>query len=122
MEQQLEVMRRILELSETCIEGLEHIRTRLYEGYMQEILYLVEDVLYAFCQIDFTLKVLKLLPEIEEITDVTVEVENALSDLLYEYEQQDINAVIVRLNHELLPTFRLWNQKMYLFFNPHILS
>lgn len=120
MEQQIEMMRRILELSGTCIEGLDYLHTRLHKGYLEDSYYLIEDIVHGFCQIRLSMKVLNM--ETEEITDTTQRAEGVLSDFIYACEHQGINEVILRLSHELSPAFSMWNQELNLNFNHHILS
>ncbi|HEY2492064.1 MAG TPA: hypothetical protein VGI33_03930 [Paenibacillus sp.] len=122
MEEYAEVMRRTLDLAETCIEGLRFISNRLDEGLMEETVYLLEDVLYGFCQITNSIHILEVFLEDHELVDITTKVELAIQDIVFTYECEDINSASSRMNGLLLPAFNSWNEGMISTFHPHILS
>ena len=48
----LDIMKRTIELSETCLEGLEHIKEKLNEGQFEETIPLMNDSVVAFSQME----------------------------------------------------------------------
>ncbi|OAB42939.1 hypothetical protein [Paenibacillus glacialis] len=122
MEEYLEVMRRTVELAETCMDGLHHIHIRLNEGLMEDTLYLLEDIVCGFCQITDSIQVLEFFFLDNEPLDMTTKVEMALHDILSAYEHHDINLASYSLSSLLLPSFQSWNNGIMRTFHPHILS
>jgi hypothetical protein len=51
MEKYLDVVKRTIELSDTCLDGLEHIKGRLNEGRFEETFQMMSDVVSAFSQL-----------------------------------------------------------------------
>ena len=48
MEKYLDIMKRTIELTETCYEGLEHIKEKLNEGQFVETIPLMNDSVVCF--------------------------------------------------------------------------
>lgn len=122
MEEYVEVMRRTLELADTCTEGLNYISSRLEEGLMEETLYLLDDVVCGFCQIANSIQILESFSIGDQLIDRTTKVEMALHNILTAYEQHDINIASYSLDSLLLPAFQLWSNELLRSFHPHILS
>lgn len=122
MEEYMEVMRRSLELAETCSEGLYYISNQLYAGSMEKTVYILEDIVHGFCQIDNALSLLNpFLPDYH-IRDMTNGIEAMFDDLITAYELYDIHSASSKLNQLLLPSFQVWREKMASSFQIYILS
>lgn len=122
MEKYMDVMRRSLELAETCIEGLHYISNQLYAGSMEETVYLLEDIVHGFCQIVNALSLLDpFLPD-RHIQELTNRIEAMFNHLLSAYEQYDINSSFSQLIQFLLPSFQLWKDELASSFQAYILS
>ena len=117
-----EVMNRILELSDTTLEGLEHIKQRTMEGYFEQTTELFTDVMSAFHQMEKALE--PLLDELEtgELKPRTEELVQAMRLMLAAYEgEQDVKPVEI-LQFSLLPRYRSWQEALREAMGPYTAS
>ncbi|WP_019635622.1 hypothetical protein [Paenibacillus fonticola] len=122
MEAYVEVMRRTVELSETCIEGLQYVSIRLDEGMMEETLYLLEDIVYGFCQIVNSTQLLDSCIIDDHFSVITNSIEKSLDDIVSAYESNNLYLASNEINHRLLPFFQSWNNELAYVFKNYILS
>ena len=107
-----EIMNRILELSDTTLEGLEHIKQRTMEGYFEQTTELFTDVMSAFHQMETALE--PLLDDLEtgELKAKTEELVQAMRLLLAAYEgEKDVRPIEI-LQFSLLPRYRSWQEAL----------
>lgn len=117
MEEYVEVMRRSVELAETCMEGLYHIRARIQEGMFEETMYLFEDIVYGYCQIAEFLPALDSFLTDDRLGVITCEIEEALHSMLTAYEYCDINKAAYIVNNQLISGFQLWSRELMTLFS-----
>ncbi len=86
MEKYLDIMKRTIELSETCLEGLEHIKGELNEGRFEETIQLMNDVVTAFSQMENSIK--SIFPTLlsNHIESLTHSLRNAFEHMVTAYE------------------------------------
>lgn len=121
MEKYIEVLTRILELSDTLQEGIEHIQLKLAEEKIEDAKILLHDVAEALEAIDQSLS-----PIEEELPDNSInylnynllkEIKKIILSLL-EYNEMEL---IVNSSKKLLPAYRMWKQEMQRVIGPLIL-
>lgn len=118
----MEVMRRTLELTETCVEGLRYINDQLCLGVMEKTVYLLEDTVHGYCQIVEALTLLNpFLPD-QHIHIIKNQIELLFNQLISSYEQRDINSASYQLNQFVLPSFLRWRDELAASFQAYILS
>ncbi|BFH65557.1 hypothetical protein [Paenibacillus azoreducens] len=122
MEEYMEVMRRSLELAETCSEGLYYISNQLYAGSMEKTVYILEDIVHGFCQIANALSLLDPFLSDHHIQDMMNRIEAIFNDLITAYELYDIHSASSKLNQLLLPSFQMWRDELTSSFQVYILS
>lgn len=124
MEKYLDGMRRTIDLSDTCLEGLEHIRKQLNEGYIEDTIPLMVDVITAFSQIeDFIQPILvKSSLSSNHIESLTSSLRNALDHAVTAYNQELNGKVVEIFQFTLLPAFRKWKSEVERVFQPYLLS
>ncbi len=124
MEKFIDGMRRTIDLSDTCLEGLEHIRKRLNDGCIEGTIPLMVDVITAFSQIeDFMLPILgkSLLPS-NHIESLTYSLRNAFDHAVTAYNQEQNGKALEIFQFTLLPAFRKWKSEVDSVFHPYLLS
>ena len=72
MEKYIEVMKQSLELSETILEGLQHIQKLLSEGKSEQTIFLFEDTLVAYETIVRTIE-----PAVNELNNESISAQQA---------------------------------------------
>ncbi|MGO4888805.1 hypothetical protein ACJ2A9_13690 [Anaerobacillus sp. MEB173] len=89
MEKHIEVMKKSIELSETIIEGLQHIQKQLREDKHEQTVFLFEDVLVAYSTVSRSVDtVLKELSN-EAIPAMQVDLSKAADLVVTTYEEKN---------------------------------
>lgn len=106
MENNIDVIRKSVELSDTVIDGLQHIQSLLFRGMNTEAIHLFEDVLYAYITIERSIRQilenLAIQNPVKSITSIKVTIDIIISS----FEQnryEDVDSVI---ESELIPQFK----------------
>lgn len=124
MEQQLDVMKRVLELAETASEGLEHIHQRQSKGHHpNDTAALFADVVHAFAQIEETIdRALPALKDTAELTAQTNTLRDGLQWMTAAYEGTSDMSPLATLQFTLLPRYESWHEALRLAIRPHLVS
>ncbi len=122
MEKQAEVMTRSMELTVASLEALEHILLRLNAGDFEETLYLMDDVVSGFYQMEQSLQVFMAgLPD-SQIEGSLGQVRNRIAYVVSAYEQGIHEQVIDGISNGLLPDFKQLNIELEAAFKPYLVS
>lgn len=109
----MDVFKTTLHLSETTLEGVEHIYQRTMLGYFEDTAELFTDVADSFHEIRRAM--VTHFPDYEEseVQKVTAEVVEGMQMLLLAYEgDREIRPMVV-LQFSLLPAFRRWQTALH---------
>jgi len=122
MEKKMDVMKRIVELSETTLEGLEHVRRRTMEGHFEETAVLFTDVVSSFYEMEKA-----LLPYMEEFKETGLEqkageVIQGMKLMLAAYEKEKEARPLEILQFTLLPRYRAWQEELRAALAPYTAS
>lgn len=117
------VLRALLELIETCLEGLRYIHFRLNENIMSSTIYLLEDVVDSFFSIHYHLNPFnEKLEKSEYIQDYIYTLEYMLSELISDYEHRHIDNALIRLENYIIPQFTKLYEETSRNYIPFIIS
>ena len=108
----VDVMNKILQLSDTALEGLEHIRKRAMEGHFEKTADLFTDIVESFYRMEAALQ--PYFPEFNEtgLEQKTKDVVQGLKLMLAAYEgEKDVRPLEV-LQFSLLPRYRAWQEDL----------
>lgn len=115
-------MKQSIELSETILEGLQHIQKLLSEGKQEQTVFLFEDVLTAYATISRTVEpVLKELNN-ETVTTVQADFSKAADLVVSAYEQKYYPKVQEILQFNLVPQFKKLKEELEKAFSPYLVS
>ena len=122
MEKHIEVMKKSLELSETILEGLQHIQKLLSEGKSEQSVFMFEDVLEAYTAISATIE-----PVINELNNESISAQQAAfsqaADLVVTaYEEKNYAKVQEILQFTLVPRFKKLKEELEQAFKPYVIS
>ncbi|MGP4040721.1 hypothetical protein ACTWP4_12630 [Gracilibacillus sp. D59] len=122
MENQIVVMKNIVELSETMVEGLQHLQSEVENGNLDETMYLFEDFIQAFASIENAMN--SMDDELKgDITEVKMDnVKENIEHVVQGYEKNDQNLLLENMQHHLEPTLLEWKKQMEKQFHPYILN
>jgi hypothetical protein len=107
-----EILKRLLELVDTCEEGLIHINKQLSEGKFEQSLEMVVNVFYSIVQVEkFIRKIQKSIPE-NLIGKEFKQVCMAMDNFTYAYELNKREDKFSILETELFPAFKVWKDTL----------
>ncbi|ADG07609.1 hypothetical protein [Kyrpidia tusciae] len=113
MEKYRLVAQRLLVLSDTCLEALEHIRERMNDGHIHGTVFLFADVVEAVYIMDEALKpVLPQLSQADHLESCLLEIWTAMESMADFYDQRNSTGLMVQLQERLLPSYREWKESL----------
>lgn len=117
-----EVIYRMLDLLPTISQALRHMQTQLEELRLEESAILFQDVATAIGSV--TASLLPLLKEEENIRllNTITPLRESISSLVDYYEQEDIQAVQIVMDTQLLPAYRKWQEEVEQRLRPFVLA
>lgn len=122
MEKYIEVLTRILELSDTLQEGIEHIQLKLAEEKIEDAKILLHDVAEALEAIDQSLS-----PIEEELPDnsfnyLIYNLLKEIKEILILIEGNQMEMAAERPAKKLIPTCQAWKQELQKVIGPLVLQ
>lgn len=122
MEKHLDMIKKINELSQTGLEGLEHIHSKAKEGKFETTIYLFQDVFNSFREIDQTMQ--EALPpgNNTSIQQITASLLKGFQTLLAAYNKEENMRPLEILQFTLLPYYRKWQEEIQKHLEPCVIS
>ncbi|MFA9558929.1 hypothetical protein ACERII_16585 [Evansella sp. AB-rgal1] len=120
MEKYIEVMKQSLELTETMLQGLQHIQKLIGEGKHEQTIITFEDVLSAYSTIENSIKPIKDKLECEQQTSTNLN--HILELVVNRYEEKDYYKVQEVMQFTLIPQVKKWKEELENTFHPYIVS
>lgn len=122
MEKYIEVITRVLDLSETCQEAIGHIKGKLNEGQFEETSALMSDVVEGFYHLEKALsELLEQLPE-SKIEQIIQQLQRSLELVVSAYESGNPAQVKEKLQFNLQPAFQSLHRELEAVLRPYTLS
>lgn len=110
--EQFQIASDIINLSDTIMEGLEHIKKRVYDGHFEETYYLLEDIIDAVASIHkATEPMLPLLGE-NRIEQYSEHLTRLIDEMTNNYEAQRIEKAKTDMQLVLIPAFKQWKTEL----------
>ncbi|UCZ52687.1 hypothetical protein LGQ02_18045 [Bacillus shivajii] len=122
MEKYIDVMKQSVDLSQTILEGLQHIQKLQGEGKFEETMYLFEDVVAGFSSVEKSMQ--PLLKELnnDELEARMNSVKIALDLVVSSYESNNYGKVQEIMQFTLVPQFMKLKQELERTFETYLLS
>ncbi|WHY94148.1 hypothetical protein QNK12_12065 [Neobacillus cucumis] len=121
MEKYIDVMKRILDLTDTMEKGLIHIRNQVNEGYFEASLPLVQDVISAFASVEKGLMGVEILPP-TKLGEEFQNLRDGFSVLTEAYEQGSGGKALEVLQFNVLPNTKKWKMSLEKLFELYLVS
>ncbi|MBU8905995.1 hypothetical protein KH400_05245 [Desertibacillus haloalkaliphilus] len=115
-------MKQSVELTETILEGLQHIQKLLGEGKFEETMYLFEDAVAGFTTIVRSIGPVQKELNNDELETKINSVKNALDLVVGTYESNSHGKVQEIMQFTLVPQFMKLKQELERAFEPYLLS
>lgn len=107
-----QVFRQIIDLAETCNEGIEYIKNKLEVGCFEETVPLLIDFVNAFHAIEKALKPIESLLMSERLGTLFEILRQNLDLIVTAYEQRDLNKAFQVMGQKLLPSYKEWHAEL----------
>jgi len=117
-----EVMRQSLELSETMLNGIEHIRWKLAAGHFEEMLSLLQDVTEALVSIQEGGQQVAGEMKTGNPNDNMERLLSALDELVSAYESKDWEQALKAMENQVVPGFIAWKEELERCYRPAVVS
>jgi len=118
----IDVMRRIIVLSDTINEVYEYIKEKVHEGNLETWYTMIYDAIYSIHSIQLAMvPFIKKLPQ-NDIEMLTVELNKGLNLLVSACESKDINNAYSALNDKLIHAYKNWQNELKAKMNQYTLS
>lgn len=122
MEKHIDVMKQSVELSETILEGLQHIQKLLGEGKFEETMSMFEDIVSAFSTMQQSLTLVTEKLENHQIDSTSNKVQDGLELVVSAYEAKSHGKVQEIIQFTLSPQVKKWKEELEKAFQPYIVS
>ena len=121
MERYLQIMKNILELSDTFNQGVQHIEAQLarYEG--EATIPLLHDVITAFSSIETSLNLFVSKLPGNHIETYMNQIRASLGQIVAHYEHKEYDGALHDIRLQLWPLLVHWRGQLERAFNPLIL-
>ncbi len=110
-----------MELTDTCLEGIRHLRVRLHEGYMEETILLFRDVIEAFYQMEKAIQPITDKFALCILEEMTNQVRDSLDYVATFYEKAESRKAYEIIEMQLLPNYLNWKGEIDRLFTPYVI-
>ncbi|WP_066637314.1 hypothetical protein [Desulfolucanica intricata] len=120
MEKYIDVILQTIELSETCLEGLEHVKAKLNEGQFENTTVLLHDALYAYYQMGKSIQpfIAQLPPY--DMESISNSLHNAFELVVSAYERGERAIALEVIQFNLLPIYKEWHTEINRYLKPYL--
>ena len=111
-QEEIEVLRRSMELSRTGLEAMEHLHHTIIEGKLEQTATLFKDVFQAYVEIEQATRA--VLPQIEgdELKGLSANLQEAFKLMLAAYEGEEGVRPLEVMESTLLPRYKSWQEEL----------
>ena len=110
--EQFQIAGDIISLSDTIMEGLEHIKQRVLDGYLEDTYYLMEDIINAVASIHRAIDPMLPLMGENQIEELTCNINHLIDEMINNYREQRIEKAKIDFRLVLIPAFKEWKNEL----------
>lgn len=120
--EKLDLTRRIIKLLETCLEGLEHAKSKMNEGDFENGIIMLHNMVDGYYQAELFLQpLIKDLPA-NQIPRLDEALRNSFDLVTSAYEQGDSAKAMELMQFSVVPNFKKWQAELNRCLLPQISS
>lgn len=112
MEKHLNVMKKTVELAESCVETLEYIKSKLNQGSFEETVPLMNDLVIGFYQIEVSMQRYFDQLSVKRIEEKSNQLRSAMEHTVTAYEQRLSGKALEVIQFNLLPSCKRWKEEI----------
>ena len=117
-----DLAKRLLELAETGLEGLEHVRDQIGLGNYEQAMSVFTDVLHSFSEIENVLNTNQLEESYADLATATESLRDGLNWMVKAYESQEQGGTLEIMQLTLIPRYKSWQEELEKGLNRYIVS
>lgn len=122
MKKYLDVIRRTLELADTCLQGLEHAKTCINEGRFEDGIIMLHDAVFGYYQMEKALvPVLANLPG-TKMCPLSEALNNALNTVVSVQERGERAKALELMQFSVVPAYKKWHAELNRCLRPYVAS
>lgn len=122
MEKYLEMIKKTLDLLETCNEGLEHLILRLEQGHFNQTMSMLEDITAAIYEIQQSVEQYSDQLPPSQLDHAVDNLNYALKLVVSAYEHNDRTKALELIHSNLKPTYMEWHKMLADQIRPYVTS
>lgn len=122
MDENIQMMKHSVALSETIHEAVEHLQQLLSHGEFKNTMYMAEDVVKGFAAIQKSLELLKEDVDLTDVDSAMQSIQEALGSLVAAYEQNHFAKIRESVQFILAPRVSVWKRELEKAFKPYLVS
>ena len=103
---------RLLELSETGLEGLEYVKEKNKHGNYEQAMSVFTDVIHAFSEIENVLDTNQPEECSDDLTSATESLRDGFNWMVNAYESQEQGGILEIMQLTLLPRYKSWQEEL----------
>jgi hypothetical protein len=122
VEKYLDIIRRTLELADTCLQGLEHAKACLNEGRFEDGIIMLHDTVYGYYQMEKA-----LVPVLANLLDTKMRpfgeaLSNALDIMVSVQERGERAKALELMQFSVVPAYKKWHAELNRCLRPYVAS
>lgn len=122
MEKYTDIIRRTLDLADTCLHGLEHAKTCINEGRFEDGIIMLHDAVQGYYQMEKALvPVLTNLPG-NNMGPLSEDLRNALDTVVAVQEQSERAMALELMQFSVVPAYKKWHMELSRCLQTHVAS
>src|SRR5690606_25210259 len=118
----VDTMKQTVGLAETCLEGIEHIKSRFNEGHFEDTIRLFRDSVEAYYHMERAIQALPKKLAANQLEERTESLRKAFEHVVSAYKKGDRGKAQEIIQFTLQPAFKKWKSELEKAFAPYIVS
>jgi hypothetical protein len=118
----MDVIHRMIELSDTCLDGIEHIQGSLNKGSLEYTISLLLDVTQAIFSMNNALQPMNVMFPSDALGFKMTSLWDSIDILISYYEENNCTHALLEVKEDLLPRYNEWKQELERCLHPYFLS
>ena len=106
-----DLAKRLLELAETGLEGLEYAKEQNGQGNFEQAMSVFTDVIHSFSEIENVLNTNQLECS-DDLTSATESLRDGFNWMVKAYESQEQSGTLEIMQLTLIPRYKSWQEKL----------
>ena len=117
-----DLAKRLLELSEIGLEGLEYVNEQNEQGNFEQAMSVFADVIHSFGEIENVLNTNQPEEGCDDLASATTSLRDGFNWMVKAYESQEHGATLEIMQLTLIPRYKSWQEELEKSLSRYIVS